>query len=412
VISANYIGDIGTHIAKWLWFYTKFYKGKIPKQKIEKWLGEIYAQAAKKVESHEKYHTEAAEVLKKLEAKDKKLTKLWQETRKLSLNELNKIYKTLGVKADITFYESQVESEGKKIVHELLKKGLVKKDKGAILIDLKKYDLDVFLLLKSDGAALYSTKDLALAKLKFQKYKIDMAIYITAQEQVHYFKQLFKTLELMGFKQASKCYHLPYSFILMHGKKMASRAGEIVSFEDLFNEAKEKALEEIKKRNPKNKEVDVIARKIALAALKYGMLKQSAEKTIDFDFEHSLTFEGDTGPYLQYALVRAKKIISKAGKSSAKVNYALLKTQQETDLAKAIAKFPELVAKAAEQYTPNVIANYAYELTQVFNTFYEKCPVIKADAKTKAARVLLVWAFAQVLKNALNLLGIDEVEVM
>lgn len=413
VISANYIGDIGTHIAKWIWFYTKFYKGKIPKKGIEKWLGEVYAHAAKKVESHEKYHEEVAEVLKKLESKDKKFAKLWQETRKLSLNELNKIYKTIGVKADVTFYESQVEGEGKKIVHELLKKGLAKKDKGAILIDLKKYNLDVFLLLKSDGAALYSTKDLALAKLKFQKYKIDKSIYITAYEQEHYFKQFFKTLELMGFKQALNCHHLPYGLILMHGKKMASRAGDIVSFEDLFNQAKEKASEEIKKRNPKIKNVDIIAGKIALAALKYGMLKQSAEKTIDFDFERSLAFEGDTGPYLQYALVRAKKIISKAGRSTGKVNYELLNAPQEADLAKMIAKFPEAVSKAAEQYAPNIVANYAYDLANAFAVFYEACSVMNAPNEIlKNSRLKLVEAFAQTLKNAFSLLGIEEVGIM
>jgi arginyl-tRNA synthetase len=415
VIAANYIGDIGTHVAKWLWFYTKFYKGKIPRKDIGKWLGKIYAEAAKKYESHEKYHEEVSEVLKKLEAKDKKLLKLWKETRKLSLSAFAEIYKTLGVKPDVTFYESEVEKSGKKIVSELVKKGLAKKDQGAMIIDLKKYGLDIFLLLKSDGSSLYSTKELALAKLKFEKYKINKAIYITGQEQIHYFKQLFKTLELMGFKQASKCYHLAHGLVLLHGKKMASRAGDLVSFEDLFKQARENALEEVWSRNQKMHEATAerIAEKIALAALKYSMLKQSSEKTIDFDFERALAFEGDTGPYLQYSLVRAKKILQKVkARPRLDVDFTLLKTEEESNLAKQISNFKEIVAKAAEQYAPNIIANYAYELTQVFNTFYEKCPVAKSDAKTKAARVLLVWAFAQVLKNALNLLGIEEVEVM
>ena len=415
VIAANYIGDIGAHVAKWLWFYTKFYKNGIPKKNIDKWLGKIYADADKKYKSHEKYHEEVAEVLKKLEAGDKKLIKLWQQTRKLSLAVFNEAYKLLGVDFDIMFYESEVEKPGKKIVSELVKKGLAKKDQGAMIIDLKKYDLDVFLLLKSDGSSLYSTKDLALAKLKFEKYKINKSIYVVAQEQTHYFKQLFKTLELMGFKQAAKCYHLAYGLVLLHGKKMASRAGEIIMFEDLFKQAKNNALEEVWSRNQNIHEAtaEKIAEKIALAALKYGVLKQSADKTIDFDFERALAFEGDTGPYLQYSLVRAKKILQKVkAKPSLKVSFDVLKTNEELALTKQISNFKEIVAKAVEQYAPNMIANYAYELTQVFNTFYEKCPVAKADAKTKAARVLLVWAFAQTLRNALNLLGIEEVEVM
>jgi arginyl-tRNA synthetase len=219
----------------------------------------------------------------------------------------------------------------------------------------------------------------------------------------------------MGFKQASKCHHLAYSLVLLHGKKMASRAGEIVSFEDLFKQAKANALEEVWSRNQNIHEAtaEKIAEKIALAALKYSMLKQSADKTIDFDFERALAFEGDTGPYLQYSLVRAKKILQKVKlRPKLNVDFTLLKTEEEANLTKQISNFKEIVAKAAEQYSPNMIANYAYELTQVFNTFYEKCPVAKADAKTKAARVLLVWAFAQTLKNALKLLGIEEVEVM
>jgi arginyl-tRNA synthetase len=415
VVAANYIGDIGTHVAKWLWFYTKFYKNKAPKKNIGKWLGKMYANATKKYESHEKYHEEVAEILKKLETGDKKLVKIWKQTRKLSLDVFAEAYKELGINFNITFYESEVEKLGKKIISELLKKGLAKKDQGAVIINLEKYGLDIFLLLKSDGSSLYSTKDLALAKLKFEKYKIGKSINVVGAEQTHYLKQLFKTLELIGFKQAKKCHHLAYGLVLLHGKKMASRAGEIVSFEDLFKQAKENALEEVWSRNQNIHEAtaEKIAEKIALAALKYSMLKQSAEKTIDFDFERALAFEGDTGPYLQYSLVRAKKILQKVkAKPKLDVDFDLLKTAEEANLLKEIANFKEIVAKAAEQYAPNVIANYAYELTQVFNTFYEKCPVAKSDAKTRAARVLLVWAFAQTLKNALKLLGIEEVEVM
>jgi len=415
VIAANYMGDIGTHVAKVMWFMEKYHslhEHKTQKNKGE-WIGNLYAEAAKKVENHPEYEKEVSGVLQELESgKNKELTNLWKITRIWSLQEFKRIYNELGIKFDEWFFESQVEEAGKKIALELLKKKIARKDQGALLVDLSDYDLDVFLILKSDGTSLYSTKDLELAKLKFEKYKIDRSIYIVDSRQSTYFKQLFKTLELMGFKQASNCYHLAYEFVNLESGTISSRSGEVVLYSELFDKLKSKALQEVKKRNPKLKKAGEIAEKIALAALKYGMLKQAPSKVITFDWEKALEFQGDTGPYLQYALVRAKKILEKVGKPSAKVDFNLLKADEEVALAKKILDFKEIVAKAAEQYAPYLIANYAFELTQAFNEFYEKCPVAQADKNTKEARTLLVWAFAQVLKNALDLLGIEEVSVM
>jgi len=415
VVTADYVGDIGTHVAKVMWHMQKYHLlHEHQKQKNKgEWLGNLYAEASKKVKDHPEYEKEVAETLQLLESgKDKDLTNLWKLTRIWSLQEFKRIYKQLGVKFDIWFFESQVEEAGKKIALELLKKKIARKDQGALLVDLSAYDLDVYLILKSDGTSLYSTKDLELAKLKFEKYKIDRSIYVVGSEQSLYFKQLFKTLELMGFKQASKCYHLAYELVMLATGKMSSRSGEVVLYSDLFEKAKDKALQEVKKRNPKLKKAEEIAEKIALAALKYGMLKQAPSKVITFDWERALEFQGDTGPYLQYSLVRANKILEKVGKPNIKIDFNLLKAEQEVNLVKKILAFKEIVAKAAEQYAPYLVASYAFELTQAFNEFYEKCPVAQADKNTKEARTLLVWAFAQTLKNALNLLGIEEVSVM
>lgn len=416
VIAANYLGDIGTHVAKVMWFMDKYHtlhEHKKQKNKGE-WIGNIYAEATKKVENHPEYEKEVSEVLQKLElGKDKTLNNLWKTTKEWSMQELKRIYKELEIKFDVWFFESQVESAGKKIALELLKKKLARKDQGALLVDLSEYDLDVFLVLKSDGTALYSTKDLALAKLKFDKYKIDRSIYVVDSRQSTYFKQLFKVLELMGFKQAPKCYHLAYEFVNLESGTMSSRSGEVVLYTELFDKLKSKALQEVQSRNSKiGKKADVIAEKIALSALKYGMLKQAPNRVITFDWERATEFQGDTGPYLQYSLVRANKILEKVAKPTAGVDFDLLKSEQEIKLVKNIAAFKDIVAKAAEQYAPYLIANHAFELTQAFNEFYEKCPVAQADKKTKDARTLLVWAFAQTLKNAFSLLGIEEVEVM
>ncbi|MEM4248533.1 MAG: arginine--tRNA ligase, partial [Candidatus Nanoarchaeia archaeon] len=241
VITATYVGDIGTHVAKVLWYMQKYHSmHEHQKQKNKgEWLGKLYAESVKKVQNHPEYEKEVSEVLQKLEAKkDKDLTNLWKITRVWSLREFKRIYKQLGVDFDEWFFESEVEDAGKKIALGLLKKKIARKDQGAVLVDLSDYDLDVFLILKSDGTSLYSTKDLALAKMKFERYKIDRSIYVVGSEQAFYFKQLFKTLELMGFKQASKCHHLAYELVMLPTGKMSSRSGEVVLYSEIFDKVK------------------------------------------------------------------------------------------------------------------------------------------------------------------------------
>ncbi|MGC8884929.1 MAG: arginine--tRNA ligase [Candidatus Nanoarchaeia archaeon] len=415
VITANYIGDIGMHVAKWLWFFTKFYKGDLPKKDVAKWLAEIYVNACKKFEKHEEYHEEVSKILRALEdGKDKKLLAIWKKTRKLSLSEFENIYKKIGIKTDVTFYESKLSKLGKALVTKLLKKGVAKLDHGAVIVDLSKYGLGIFVLLKSDGTALYSTRDLALAVQKFEKFKIDKSLYVVAAEQSHYFKQLFKTLELMGVAKAKACQHLGYGLVLIRGKKMASRAGEIEAFEEVWTKAKEKATSEVKRRNPtlSMQKIESVAEKVALAALKIAMLKQSLDKTIDFDVESVTSFEGETGPYLLYALVRAKNILKKVKK---KINFKgtfILEHPSESALLKKLLEFKDLFAKAMEQYAPNIIANYAFDLAKVFSEFYENCPVAKAKGAVLQTRLALVCAFIYVLRRVFNLLGIEEVEQM
>jgi len=413
VIRANYYGDVGAHVAKWIWFFEKFHKGKIPSKNLGKWLAEIYAKANKYVAEHPKAEEEVAEVLKKLEQGDKKLKQIWKKTRELSLKEFKRIYELLGVKFDVEFFESEVEKPGKQIALELLRKGIAKKSEGAIIVDLEKFGLGIFVILRSDGTSLYSTKDLALAKIKFKKYKIERSIYVIDVRQSMYMQQLFKTLELAGFKQAKNCYHMSYGFVTVEGAKMASRTGEMVLFEDLYDLIFKQALKEVESRGTSGRKARLVAHKIALAAIKFGMLKFSPEINIDFNWEKALQFEGNTGPYLQYSLVRAKKIIDKVGKPTLKVKFELLNEKEEANLIKHLAKFPQVISEATKSYKPHLVANYSLELANLFNSFYERHSVLHAESSDlQKARLLLVWAFAQTLKNALHLLGIKEVELM
>jgi arginyl-tRNA synthetase len=231
VTKSNYSGDTGMHIAKCLWCYLRFHKGKEPEKNRGLWLGEIYAEANKRLEEKEDYMEEVKKLNKKLEeGDDLELMKLWKTTRKWCIDEFNHIYKEMDASFDRWFFEREVETRGKELALRLLKHGIAKRSEGAVIIDLKKYDLGVFVLLREDGTVLYSAKDLALAEMKFKEFKIDRSIYIVGSEQKFYFRQLFKTLELMGFKQVEKCYHLVFDLVLLPTGKMSSRKGTALTY--------------------------------------------------------------------------------------------------------------------------------------------------------------------------------------
>jgi arginyl-tRNA synthetase len=408
VIKANYPGDIGTHVAKWIWCYTKFHKNEKPKGRIGEWFNNIYVEACKKIGENPAYEDEVKEILKKIEAGDKKLVEIWKKTREWSLNDFKRIYNELDVNFDVYFFESEVEKKGKEIVKEALKRGIAKISEGAAIVDLRKYGLDIFMLLKSDGTSLYSTKDLALSKEKFEKYKIKKSIYVVGSEQKMYFQQLFKTLELLGFKEARNCYHLSYELVMFEAGKMSSREGSIVTYDELVEKMREKAIEEVKKRNPgiNEKKAREIANTIALGAMKYGMLKFDNNKVIVFDWEKMLEFEGDTGPYLQYACVRANKILQKYGDIKGKIKCKEI-SDCEFELVQQISIFPRIIEKICSNYKVNLLAEYCYKLASKFNEFYDRYPVLnEVNEEKKRMRATIVYATKIVIEKCLFLLGI------
>ncbi len=419
VVSANYIGDIGAHIAKCIWCYLKFHKNKEPKTNKGEWLGSIYTEASKKVAEHEEYKKEIQEMQIKLENGDKELTELWKKTKEWSMQDFYGIYNELGIKFDVFFFESQVEKPGKKIVLDMLKKGIAEKSDEAIIINLEKYGLKVFLLLKSDGTSLYSTKDLALSKKKFDDYKIDKSIYVIGSEQRFYLRQLFKTLEIIGFKQAKKCYHLSYELVMLKEGKMSSRLGNIVLYFELSKKIFEKASSEVEKRHKQwiKEDKEKATKQVALAAMKFSMLNQDNNKTIVFDINKALDFEGETGPYVQYAHARICSILRKFEKRIDKsfidkADLSALKEKEETELIKLLGKFPDVVEDAASSYKPSLIARYLIDLSQSFNEFYHIHQILKEREELRNARILLINSVRQVLKNGLNLLGIEAPEKM
>jgi arginyl-tRNA synthetase len=410
VIRANYQGDTGMHVAKWIWCYKK-YHSKEKLKEDESWVASIYVDAIKKLEDDEALQEEVNEINQKLESgKDKELMKLWKETRDLCLRALEKVYKELNTKFDRYYFEREVEIPGKEIAQNLAKEGIAKVSDGATIMDLNDIGLSVWVLLRKDGTVLYSSKDLALAMLKFKEYKLDKSINIVADEQNLHFKQLFKTLELMKFKDVKKCQHIPYALVRLPEGKMSSRTGNNILYSDFLDEMKDYAKSEIEKREKvPEKELEERALKISVAAIKYAMLKQHSNSVIVFNKEEALNFEGNTGSYLLYSYARAKSILNKAKYKKSSYKVASI-NEKEKALINQLNNFPKIVQHSYEQLSPNLIANYAFELSQSFNEFYHSSQVI--GSKEEQFRLALVSCFSQVLKNALFLLGIDVIEKM
>lgn len=412
VIRANYQGDSGMHVARWIWCYKK-YHSKEKLRKDESWIASIYVDAVKKLAQNEKLQEEVDVINQKLEeGKDKFLNALWKQTRKLSLDSFEKIYKELNTHFDVYFFESQLEKKGKAIVNSLLKKKIAEISDGAAIINLSKYNLGIWVLLRKDGTVLYSAKDLALAEEKFREFKINKNIYVVGAAQSLHMAQLFRVLELMKFPNAKNCVYIPVTEVRLPTGKMSSRTGENILYSDFLSEITSYASKEIKKRSPSisKEKLEKRALKISIASIKYSMLKQSTSKVLVFSKEDALNFEGDSGPYILYSYARASSIMKKAGKSKKQLVIKDKLEKSEFELVKKLIQFKEIVSSAYNNMNPSAIANYSYQLSQLFNEFYHAVQVIGSD--NEPFRLSLVDSFKYVLKNSLYLLGIDTIEEM
>lgn len=425
VTPVNYIGDEGTHIAKCLWA-VEHYSGKMLDDRTEnkaEWLGMRYVEANNKLkdagdEDKIKYNAEVSAILKSIESKSGKHYELWKTTRQYCLDDFNRIYKWLDVHFDHFFYESEVSEASQQIVDEYILKGLFIEDKGAIGFDMSDQKLGFFLARKSDGTTLYTTKDLALAALKFNQYNIDRSIYVVGSEQIFHFKQVFYALLKMGFQQASKCYHLSYGMVVRPEGKMSSRAGNSFTFFQLINLVVDEIniyLEKYKDEWDKERMEDT-AHKLAVGAIKYGMLQADPNKEIVFDPKEWVSFEGNSGPYLMYSYARTQSILNKAREQGIELSLTrleLLTHESERELMRYLYDFNQTILYACENYKPSTIANHLFFTCKAYNRFYNEVSVMKAENDDlRAARLALLNAFANTLKAGLYLLGITPPEKM
>jgi len=359
------------------------------------------------------------------EEQDPAFVALWERTKAWSMEEFHRIYRELGVRFDIWFYESEVEDEGRAIVQELLDKGIAEVSDGlpVVKIDeqlgLDKETYRVLPILRSNGTTLYSTKDLALTKRKFEDYQIDRAIWVVAVPQALYFQQIFKVLELWGFKQAQQSYHLPYEIVTLQEGMMSSRSGNAVLYDDVAPEVFRRARAIVDDKNPEMAEGQkaTVAKQVGVGALLYGMLERDNNRVIVFDPAEAVSLHGQSAPYIQYAHARACRILARVGAQLdphapiASLTFNDLDAH-EINLIEQVAIFPSEVQRAAKEYKPLVIATYAYDLATRTNDFYEHCRVLDAPEPQRTARLAIVAAARQTLANALALLGIEAPEAM
>lgn len=416
VLAANYIGDIGAHVIRCLWCLRKYHAGEQPPADRLDWLGGIYTEAVQRIEADEPgAKDEVAQLFARWEAGDPELLDLWRETKQWCMDELHRIYRQLDMDFDVWFYESEVEAEGKAMAQELIDKGVAEYSEGLPIVRLGD-KLGVLPILRSDGTSLYQTKELALSVEKFRKFDVQRAIIITDVSQSLYFKQVFRVLELYGFEHAQDLAHLPYERVNLPEGKMASRSGNIVAYEDLATEAIQRVSAIIAEKNPSLEAAEraKVAEEVAISALKFVMLSVSNTSVITFDWERVLDFDGYAGPYLQYAYVRAARILERAGEQDGQAQAAPGSIKPvERSLLVAMAEFPREVQRAADQRAPVTVAAYVYNLAKEFSEFYASCPVLQEpDEPIRAFRLVLVACVKQVLGNGLTLLGLSLPESM
>ncbi len=415
VIRVNYLNDFGAHVAKCLWGLQKFHNKEKPPRNRQKWLGEIYTESSLYLKEHPEEEIEVAQLQQKMEAKDKSIWPLYLQTRQWSIDGFADIFKELKVEPKSVFFEKEVKSVGQKMVDKLFDKGIAKiGERGAVIVDLNNYDLDIALLRKSNGTGLYLTSDLGLAVAKNKKYKVNESIHLTGIEQTLYFKQLFKILELAGYKY--KMTHIGYGLVSLPDGKMSSRAGNVILYEDIYEDIFSRVYQETISRHQdwSKKKLEENSKKITLGSIKFDFLKHEAQKNIVFDPENAVSFDGYTGPYVMYTVARINSLLNKGKKCLVgKIDYSYLKNNEEKNLLKALADFNSEIEKAYKNYNPSVIVKYSFDTAKVFNDFYTKVSVLKTDdEKIRCARLALCLATKIVLQNALNILSIDTVEEM
>ncbi|KRM04278.1 arginine--tRNA ligase [Lentilactobacillus farraginis] len=410
-IKDNHLGDWGTQFGKLIVAYKKWgNEADVKKDPINN-LVKYYVKFHKEDKEHPELDDEARETFKKLEDGNKEELELWKWFRRVSLESFNKIYDKLGVTFDTyngeAFYNDKMD-EGIQILKD---KGLLVESRGAQVVNLDKYKLNPALILKSDGATLYITRDIATAIYRDRTYKPAMNLYVVGSEQTYYFKQLKAVLLEMGLPSAENLHHIPFGLITVNGKKLSTRSGRIILLDEVLDDAINLAKKQIEAKNPDLANKDEVAKEVGVGAIIFGDLKNERTNNIDFVLEDQLKFEGETGPYVQYSHARAESILRKASAVDFHTTDKEVDDPAAWETVTALNEFPSVVESACKDFEPSEIAKYSLKLAKAFNKYYAHSKVLVEDDKL-GARLALVKSVSIVLKESLNLLGVKAPDEM
>lgn len=414
-VGINHLGDYGTQFGKLIYAYKHWGSEEAVKEGGVKELTRLYVRYHKESENDPSMDDEARSYFKLIENGDEECVKLFNLFKEITLKEVEKIYDELDIKFDSYAGESFYNDKMQPVIDELAEKGLLVESEGAKIVDLEKYGMPPCIILRSDGASLYATRDLAAACYRKEHYDFDKCLYVVAYQQNLHFKQIFKVLELMGKPWAKDLVHVAYGMVSLlddNGNQvaMSTRNGTVVLLEDVLKKCHEKCLEIIEQKNPDLEDKENVARQVGTGAVIFGALSNSKIKDIAFSYSKILNFDGETGPYVQYTAARIKSVLRKGGAIG---KYEIKNVNEdEYQLIALLSTFPDVIKAAAERLEPFFVTRYAIDVASAFNKFYFDCKIIGDDANETNFRLAISSATLTVLSSALTLLGIKVPERM
>ncbi|MGL5652517.1 MAG: arginine--tRNA ligase [Paraclostridium sp.] len=412
-VRVNHLGDYGTQFGKLIVAFKKWGNKEAVESNPIPELLKLYIQFHDEAEKHPEMEDEARAWFTKLENDDKEAKDLWQWFRDESLKEFSRVYDLLDIEFDSYAGESFYSDKMDRVIDIIKDKGLLEESEGTNIVNLEEYNMTPALITKKDGSTLYMTRDLAAALYRKENYDFEKCIYVVGSQQSLHFQQLFKVLELIGFEWAKDMVHVPFGMVALEEGTMSTRKGRVVFLESVLRQAIEKTKETMLAKNPNAENVDEIAKQVGVGAVVFQELSNSRIKDYTFSWERTLSFEGETGPYVQYTHARCCSVLRKANMDvTADVDYSLLSDADSSEVLKLIASFNNSILAAMRKNEPHIVTRFVLDLAQAFNKFYHDNPILVDDIEVKKARVALVAATKQTIENALSILGMGAPERM
>ena len=414
-VGVNHLGDWGTQFGKLIVAYKKWGDKETVEKEDIKELSRIYVKFHEEAEKDPSLNDEARHWLVKMQEGDKEALDLWKWFVEISMKEFNRIYDRLHIKFDSYAGESFYNDKMQAVVDELKEKNLLTESEGAQIVDLEKYNMPPCLILRSDGGTLYPTRDIAAAFYRKKEYNFCKDVYITALDQNLHFAQWFKVIELMGYDWAAEeLVHVPFGLVSLGDGKLSTRKGHVVLMEDILNAAVEKTAGIIEEKNPDLPNKEEVSEQVGIGAVIFDDLYNSRIKNVVFDMDRMLSFEGETGPYVQYSHARACSILRKAGadKPEGEIDFSLISDEASVNVCRVLSELPAKLVDAADKYEPYILTRHIVEICKAFNKFYNENNIMASEGELKKARLAVVYAVKTTVAQSLALLGIAAPEQM